>query len=439
MPKELVIKTADIKVNLAGIKGNLPMQVQLLDSNLKLQESQWAVKKDFTFENVTAGQYMIRVSLTSGKDLSQLVKVSGRSKSIKFTDNPEANLASVGVAAVKEVSKLKGGGKIGYTGKNITLKSQRFHGKGLDKASKFSQEDLFYFQKNADTGPVLKSTQVIESKYKIVSTVYEYGPAGFRKLRRNAINWLAPSGAKRKTKIQTSSHKCLLILEFATAGSRAILCPPNATIGVEIKASGANSGEKLKFDVLIYTDNSQAEGLMGLINSGSMLEAKSFVNANLAERLLYEKVNDPVGAAVGGYFLLKIKDLDRMHHWAANLANWFSWMPDGQIIYAWQMMSQPNANTNFETIRDYVLSSYNSGIPLYTEGLRLQFEALIQLSAITKGKDAEVEVALNSLQNWIGQVDWSKKNTTIEDIAFDEHGLPSKRLTFNSESRKYLL
>ena len=53
--------------------------------------------------------------------------------------------------------------------------------------------------------------------------------------------------------------------------------------------------------------------------------------ARSAEALLQGKVANPVGAALGGYALLRLNELDRLHDWPDNLAAWFAWLPDGAV------------------------------------------------------------------------------------------------------------
>jgi hypothetical protein len=53
-----------------------------------------------------------------------------------------------------------------------------------------------------------------------------------------------------------------------------------------------------------------------------------------AEELLRQKVGDPVAAAAGAYALLYLGELDLLHNWTMNLADWFPWLPDGTVIAA---------------------------------------------------------------------------------------------------------
>jgi hypothetical protein len=84
--------------------------------------------------------------------------------------------------------------------------------------------------------------------------------------------------------------------------------------------------------------------------------------APAAERLLY-----PIAATIGGYALLKLNDLDRIHDWADNLAAWFDWLPDGAVIageVAARRGEVAHAAELFQTV-------IKRGLPLFLEGLSL--------------------------------------------------------------------
>ena len=50
--------------------------------------------------------------------------------------------------------------------------------------------------------------------------------------------------------------------------------------------------------------------------------------------LLYAKISDPIGAALGAYALLRLGRLDKLDEhedWVRNLADWFPALPDGAV------------------------------------------------------------------------------------------------------------
>ena len=121
------------------------------------------------------------------------------------------------------------------------------------------------------------------------------------------------------------------------------------------------------------TGNDVAESLLGYLRLGLTAHAEALWP--MAEDLLQHKFRDPIGAAVGGYFLLRLGRFGRLREWAANLANNFGWLPDGAIIDAWlhlHMARERNDNGEYTLARNRLLDAASRGLPLYTEGLRLR-------------------------------------------------------------------
>ena len=76
---------------------------------------------------------------------------------------------------------------------------------------------------------------------------------------------------------------------------------------------------------------------------------------------------DPIGAVVGGYALLKLHELDRMHDWPDNLANWFESLPDGAVIAG----AAAARRGDDEAAGDWFKKAMERGIPIFSEGLSL--------------------------------------------------------------------
>jgi hypothetical protein len=86
-----------------------------------------------------------------------------------------------------------------------------------------------------------------------------------------------------------------------------------------------------------------------------------------AEELLLGKVQDPIGATIGGYALLKLNELDRIHNWADNLSQWFDWLPDGAVI----AMETAGRRGEDDHAYQLALTAVGRGIPLFSQGLSL--------------------------------------------------------------------
>jgi hypothetical protein len=89
--------------------------------------------------------------------------------------------------------------------------------------------------------------------------------------------------------------------------------------------------------------------------------------AESAEDMLMGKVSNPIGAALGGYALLRLNDLERLHDWPDNLAQWFDWLPDGAVIAA----ETAARRGDDDRAQGLFSTALGRGVPLFTEGLSL--------------------------------------------------------------------
>jgi hypothetical protein len=134
------------------------------------------------------------------------------------------------------------------------------------------------------------------------------------------------------------------------------------------------------FSVRIATCELSADTIASYLQRGDLYSAQAMVPwIDRAEGLLFEKWTDPYAAAVGAYLLLRLKEFNKMHDWARNLANNFRFLPDGCIIWAWQLIHQDPPNEN--EIRKYLLMAVDRGLPVYSEGLRLLTDGLRLMSS----------------------------------------------------------
>ncbi len=104
-----------------------------------------------------------------------------------------------------------------------------------------------------------------------------------------------------------------------------------------------------------------------------------------ARQWLYDKVNNPVAAAGGGYALLALKiqgkDSQEWFQWLDNLDSHNPWLPDAAILRGTLCMKGPEGIRNFKLARDHFVRAYESGIPYYTLGVTWLQSSLGKLSA----------------------------------------------------------
>jgi hypothetical protein len=89
--------------------------------------------------------------------------------------------------------------------------------------------------------------------------------------------------------------------------------------------------------------------------------------AREAEELLWGKTADPFGAALGGYALLRLRELERLHDWAQHLMDWFAWLPDGPIIAGEAAALGGDHQTAVRAFCD----AGRRGLPVFADGFSL--------------------------------------------------------------------
>ncbi len=111
--------------------------------------------------------------------------------------------------------------------------------------------------------------------------------------------------------------------------------------------------------------NPRADACAGYLIGGR--PDRTVALAPSAESLLFSKIADPLGAAIGGYALVRLGELDRVRDWADNLANWFSWLPDGAAI-AGEVAARRGEDAR---AAEFFAAACTRGVPLFGEGLSL--------------------------------------------------------------------
>ena len=98
-----------------------------------------------------------------------------------------------------------------------------------------------------------------------------------------------------------------------------------------------------------------------------------------AESALYDKLQDPYAAALGGYVLIHAQQLDRLHGRCANLAEKFAALPDGPILAAWELLLRSADPADLARAGQFLRRAIALGPPLFTAGIRLLREGLVRL------------------------------------------------------------
>jgi len=192
-----------------------------------------------------------------------------------------------------------------------------------------------------------------------------------------------------------------------------ISLPAGGSIDLVFRPLGVEPDHPL--ELIAVSAKTVADELLGYISRGATPAAARLVadHHELATSLLFEKISDPYAAAVGGYYLLRIGEIEGYtRSWTANLADRMGWMSDGPIIRGWQLLrgAPPKGG---ETPRERFLQAANRGLPVYTEGLRLLIDGLKVIVRASGSNDDEAQTSLERIGRYGAATDWSRPFLTF--------------------------
>jgi hypothetical protein len=352
----------------------IPKHLQIMGADLRVQQSAWMNGKNMEQE-LRPGVYMVRLNLASGKYLEQVAHIQqDQVTKLDFDISQFSPRESQEWAYLTKAS----------AGNNP--ESPAFRGAGNKESAKFLNNVTAHrWEWKQGVWTATDDIPIINVSIDEVGETYTF---------------YVPEAMQ------------VLELEAPGKASCFVSLPPASEIICMIKIAEGPENVVPELDISISTTNRKAQVLLSLITSGDMARAKSLSSVKDATELLYSKMQDPAAAAIGGYFLLKTGELEKMHDWANNLASWFPWMADGAIIHAWQVIQQGGPDINIMAIRDRLIEAVNRGIPVYTEGLRLLYDGLTMLSFEFKQEDKLVEQALTRIKQYMAYADMSQETTT---------------------------
>ncbi|MBR1177096.1 hypothetical protein JQ617_24300 [Bradyrhizobium sp. KB893862 SZCCT0404] len=146
------------------------------------------------------------------------------------------------------------------------------------------------------------------------------------------------------------------------------------------------------FEMLAFEDDRQLRcdpvlrderwaGLVAYLNRGRVDLAYEILKS--AQDALFEKFENPLAAAIGGYVLLSsLQEGDHANDWPQwldNLARRFPRLPDGPILRAKWLLSQ-NVEEHLYEAHELLYDSVMRGLPFFTTGVVWLIEGLEQTS-----------------------------------------------------------
>lgn len=370
---------------------DIPKKIQVLDEDFNLIDSRWIKGNGTSFE-LTPGIYVVKLVLSSGKEQEKAIEVKeGGKNKLNF---------NIGTFSPRETQEWVYLNKSNSGRNPQSLLREKFWDTFFGGITGF----LWTFNSGANSWqkqPVPELTGV---------TIDAVGLSFELNTYSDQLHFLQVEG---------SSIQPLFVS-----------LPPGHQIQCLVKLAAGPEKVVHPLDITVATQNTTAETLLSLITAGRMDNAKTFFSqAEWAEELLYGKMLDPVSAAIGGYFLLKVGELEKMHDWPNNLAEWMPWLPDGAIIHAWQMIRSGNEKMEtIDKIRARLVAAAERGIPVYTEGLKLLYEGLNLLWYQFGREDIKVENALRKIKRYMEFADMSQETVTFTGESPDQPGFNTSNL-----------
>lgn len=156
----------------------------------------------------------------------------------------------------------------------------------------------------------------------------------------------------------------------------------------------------LRAQVDISAGRKVSSTIQHMMSQGEVFAAH-FVSRLVADDLLREKYNDPVGAALGAQLLFQAGTLEKREEWLKNLAKSFPWLPDGSILLGALEVGMPAQRD--QGISRLVRASRSR--PMFTFAFSVLLDTLRRVS-----RDPEfsfLNSVVKGLAERAGQLDWS--------------------------------
>lgn len=372
---------------------SIPKQIQILGTDLSLKETAW-VRDNQWQQEMPLGTYVVRLNFSSGTQMEQVVEVDGASDT-----NTVFNIDHLGL-------------------------NQAVDWRYLVKSNAVSDIQSTAFRN--DQRPVFVQN--------VCCRRWQWDGTGWKAFDIHDMQDQLITTEGIHYQLDTSGMLEMLEISEPDRDSVFVCLPPQQVLDILISAGEGPVSNMPELEVCITTTNYKAQSLLALISAGDINKARSLMSIQEAEQLLFQKMVDPASAAIGGYFLLKTGELERMHNWARNLANLFQWFPDGLVLYAWQLIQDHSKGEGVsnDTIKQLLLESLRRGVPVYTEGLRLLYEGINMLAFDEHTSDPEVGKACTLIRKYVDAADMGKDTTTFIGLAPDKPGFSKPRATINS-------
>jgi hypothetical protein len=136
--------------------------------------------------------------------------------------------------------------------------------------------------------------------------------------------------------------------------------------------------------------------LLGFLASGSLGPAREI--AQISQKLLYYKIENPLAAAAGAYAMVgAVTDSKKQdwHQWVRNLATRFKQIPDGAVLLAMLHLRLRRGHADISEAHNWFKTAYRRGLPFYSLGIRWLLTGLEKFATA----DSEAESMRKAVHN----------------------------------------
>jgi hypothetical protein len=188
-----------------------------------------------------------------------------------------------------------------------------------------------------------------------------------------------PNGVQQVA-IDVPHYPHLLQIGGDQVGWRLVALPPGQLVRVALTRSAETGGDSV--NITIAREHADNEIILSYLTNGEIGEANTLaVTLDVADKLLQEKIADPVSAVAGGYFLLRNNKLNAREQWVQNLKDWFPAIADGAIISA--ALAARSYGPTEAMIRKDIDKALERGLPIFKIGADILLQTM---AAVHRGK-----------------------------------------------------
>ena len=158
--------------------------------------------------------------------------------------------------------------------------------------------------------------------------------------------------------------------------------------------------------------DTQSSSMLSYMAQGRFDLARPFVEH--ARELLFDKQDNPLGAAAGGYVLLANASASgdtQWENWTGRLMTMAPWLPDAAILHGIRALRLGSNEADFRTAGAKLYEAYKRGPPFFSMGVVLLQEGLSQIAG--EWNEPPMVDALKVVDEFAAHLDASQPFTTL--------------------------